>query len=878
MNFADALGRFTIGALSALPQVSLSYLQPASRSLGGSFLALAIHWFVTNGQRYADGVLPFDNHGRDLAFTSYFCAPYRQLAERAVTYLDMYKAFSAITLPVRDGPPQQVTVTPSAPLTPAVDTLAMRVAPLLLAGGPVCVLGAENTTLDERLRFIDSTMGLLPYGFRAKMTAATWTKATLREHRFRLFFSNAPRSDGSDQLVHWGEPGRVSMPSGHASEYYEWLSDKVDPLAQLSELRIENQFGASSATQALELIDGIGRRRRRHPARPWPTGLSGTTRSGGAVSENDPVETALEACADLVQSGNVLRLRSAIRELRHLAESGDGDALNGHRQRYQDLLSRHKLLGPHPELKKLESELCAAVLAVAFTWPLTYQDYCKAEKLVAVPADERLPAVLLEAMEQGGLGDPIVTAIVLSHLDSGKLNKWLRTGQIDVVRWIGLLAREWDQPVHARVVCDVTLAYLRMEPARFSNSELRQVLLQHGFLAHALYLRHPDEEQYQVFALHRFLLSAYPGGLDRAAVLQVLTGGSGHPPTPALFASVLKLLALPDDWELACTAYIHGAATLVNLDAATSAQLLERIPDISRLGKPDGNKAASGRGADDPTEVLLLACARQLRAQNLADLKESVIAVRAYAAHATDRDRYRAIVTEQQMLRPDLRLRELADEYYDMLVKVAFGTPLGYRGYCQIMESLTLAGQPEERPHDLLLMAIDRAASVGRKDGSPDLRLAGIVAAYLGTTQRDTRFRSGQLDPGKLIAVLAEEWDRPHHAKLVLGMTTGYLSTAGGRHGGYNRTALLSALREHAHLAPALQDRYPRSGPDQIAALTELLDAVYPNKLDGASVRAILTPKARTFALLTVLIGKTDDPEVKAWILGQIFETAHKQP
>jgi hypothetical protein len=69
------------------------------------------------------------------------------------------------------------------------------------------VLKAQQIPVDERLGFIDTVMALLPYGFRAKMTAATWTRATYRDHRFRLFFSDAPRGEERpDRVVSWGRP------------------------------------------------------------------------------------------------------------------------------------------------------------------------------------------------------------------------------------------------------------------------------------------------------------------------------------------------------------------------------------------------------------------------------------------------------------------------------------------------------------------------------------------------------------------------------------------------------------------------------------------------------------------------------------------------
>ena len=286
-NFADALGRFTLGQLAALPQASVSYLQPATRSPGGGYLALAIHWFAASGQRYADGVGQVDNQGRVTTFTSYFCAPYASLAPHGTTYLDMYRAFSAVTLPVRDGPPREVPVTPATRQIPGIDALAMRVAPLLLTGAPVCVLGADETSLEERLRFIDTVMGLLPYGFRARMAAATWTRPTHRDHRFRLFFSSEPRaSEKPDQIVYWGEPELARIPGGDAGHYYGWLADKVTPLASLAQMYRELGFGDSADTEALRLVDEVRlwRRPRLKPMAPDAPGAAARARAARQTS------------------------------------------------------------------------------------------------------------------------------------------------------------------------------------------------------------------------------------------------------------------------------------------------------------------------------------------------------------------------------------------------------------------------------------------------------------------------------------------------------------------------------------------------------------------------------------------------------------------
>jgi hypothetical protein len=615
-NFADVLGRFSMGALDALPQVSVSYLQPAARRPGGSYLALAIDWFATDGQRYASGALPHDELGRKTAFTSYFCMPYRPLAEQAATYQDMFHALRAITLPVSDGPPQQVTIKTSALRTPAIDGLAMCVAPLLLTGTPVCVLGADGTSMEERLRFIDTVMGLLPYGFRARMTAATWTRSTYREHRFRLFFSNAPRTDQQDHVVTWGEPDLVRL-RGQAKDYFDWLADKVTPLtrlAELSELSSDLKFDKTALTKALELVDlrtgrrlpAVGQylplpsRTREHevaqrPAAPPAPALAPPEASLAALQE---ITEVLQECAGYVQDRNLPRLRSvsswlakqaeADAALKKRAEADDAlkahaEAVDGRRRRYREQIREHGLLQPHG-LGSREKDLYAALLALAFGRPLTYTGYCRVEECQAGgPGEDPHPA-LLHAIKDGEMAfetKAIVFYLTRHERNEKELNRWYGSGALDPVVLIHWLARDWSRPHHARVVCDLTLDYLRKMPAGYDQGRLRSALRQHGFLAHALHLRHPDKDQYQISVLYQLIRAAYTGvpGQERDAIGQILTGTT-NPPTPALLAAVLMNLSTAADIQYAQAAYVHGSLTLLNTHPDTYGRLRELVPAL----------------------------------------------------------------------------------------------------------------------------------------------------------------------------------------------------------------------------------------------------------------------------------------------------------
>ena len=252
VNFADAISRFQLGALHALPQVSVSYARPVKS--GRSYLALAIHKAADHGQ------VALDADGRPVTYTNYFCLPYGPLAACGVTYRAMHEALGGLRLPTASGAPLRVSI-PGPPWQPPVtDLLALRVAALLLTGRSVCVLKAQQIPVDDRLGFIDTVMALLPYGFRAKMTAATWTRATYRDHRFRLFFSDAPRGEERhDHVVSWGcpETAVVTPEDGAAHEYLTWLEETlIEPMARLNRLTGSYGFGDGSVRNAVSLVTG----------------------------------------------------------------------------------------------------------------------------------------------------------------------------------------------------------------------------------------------------------------------------------------------------------------------------------------------------------------------------------------------------------------------------------------------------------------------------------------------------------------------------------------------------------------------------------------------------------------------------------------------
>jgi hypothetical protein len=218
-EFAQLLAYFAPGSPSAEPDTpgSLPWVT-LSRVGVGQELYLGVS--VQTGTSDKDGV------GRPISRTVYFCVPYAPLAGSPVSYQDLYAAVAGPGVLASAG--RNVIPLAIPPLDPAAlaglvrdgfgPEMVTRTTAMLLAG-PVTVTGPKFPLLEDRLRFFDAVAALLPYGYRAYMTAASWSDSGAGE-RFRLVFANRARDEAF--RVSWGTPPRPPT-SGPAAEYLGYL-------------------------------------------------------------------------------------------------------------------------------------------------------------------------------------------------------------------------------------------------------------------------------------------------------------------------------------------------------------------------------------------------------------------------------------------------------------------------------------------------------------------------------------------------------------------------------------------------------------------------------------------------------------------------------
>ena len=165
-----------------------------------------------------------DATGRPISQTGYICVPYDDLTREPVSYADLAGALEKARLPQQGGGLIQLT----APRLAAADlartvmdfgsNVVASTAALLLSG-PVTITGPDFPDWQTRLRFLDAVAALLPYGYRASYTAATWSDGGAGP-RFRLVFASRPGDKAF--RVAWGASARIPAES-HAAEYLRYL-------------------------------------------------------------------------------------------------------------------------------------------------------------------------------------------------------------------------------------------------------------------------------------------------------------------------------------------------------------------------------------------------------------------------------------------------------------------------------------------------------------------------------------------------------------------------------------------------------------------------------------------------------------------------------
>lgn len=256
-DFAKIISRYTAGTPDTrlaggpgvLPWVTVSWV--------GVDDALRLGLAITEQADLVDGV------GRPITRTHYFCVPYDQLERDAVSYSALYRAARQVTSFPEGGRPVPLTI----PRLTAADMLAsvlddnkidervVGTAAALLLDGPVSVIQAEGSTVTDRLAFIDAVASLLPYGFRAKLTAGTWADSGVR-HRLRLAFAARPKDDAA--TVGWRHGGEVPAGEGAGRRYFDHFSQLTaggDADRAFSALAVADTMATRTGPQRFEQPD-----------------------------------------------------------------------------------------------------------------------------------------------------------------------------------------------------------------------------------------------------------------------------------------------------------------------------------------------------------------------------------------------------------------------------------------------------------------------------------------------------------------------------------------------------------------------------------------------------------------------------------------------
>jgi len=516
-NFSELLMRYSPGTLDVrrLPEVTIGWTQ--DRNSGEYYVGLAIH-------RHSPEV---EAGGREPVRISYFCLPFRAMAEEALSYETFYDVVMNVTLPAADAGPLLVNL-PAYSADGLADgpraDLARLAAASLLTSEPICVLGADEVSYLDRLRFIDAVASFLPYGSRGRLSASTWTNSVSRSHKFRLFFANGDRGSG-DRVLTWNQAGDGKIGVSLSDEYLMLLRGGRLTREFLAREITPRGFDRADVGMVLRLA------RRAHlspegdePASAAPDG-----------EETSAIEELFGSSGIALAVGDQMVLIRVIDELRsHLqAQISQEDRLA-----LQAGIVAHHLLTPRIGVD--DSVLCqfyVVLLQLAFQTPVKYPDYCRVEESAGYAPGERLHAPLAEALLYVR-AEGATQLLLLNSLDDEEAERMAREYPIAPADSVAMMTGTLD-PAHTEAVTAMALRNLRLTTKNgWSDRRHFAEALNDQKLVAVLQSRYSGDSYHLHMVLKQILQFAYNGALGYQDARKLLTGMSAAP-SQALLGAML---------------------------------------------------------------------------------------------------------------------------------------------------------------------------------------------------------------------------------------------------------------------------------------------------------------------------------------------------
>ncbi|MEU1736190.1 hypothetical protein [Streptosporangium sp. NPDC020145] len=540
-DFSKIITRYAPGTSTELPQVTMSWF-------GGrdsAHLGLAV-------QEWSD---ERDGLGRDIAITRYFCVPYERAAEGPVSFEGLYRAFAERALPVTGPLLVDVPTLDPQVTARAADETVVGAAALLLTGQPVCVVNGEDVPLLDRLLFFDAVTALLPYGFRAKMTASTWTDSASR-HRIRLSF--ARHAPAGAHPVSWGRGAEIPKDQDAARVYHNALlgGDRlVELTARFARDTRPRSMSAENLATVLPVLGELGLLFEL-PDISDISDFEEWLATGG--------DEVLTSCADALGQGRLDMLPQHLVQLNILAaRAREG----GEQERHRQIIGSRRLLVPDPTLDQtIQERLYDALLSLAYGPRLTVDGLDR----IVRDAGRRIPPPLVAALRRMTAAEPAVTVRLTRYLGAAERAALLASLSPDDLA--DAAAREPVDPPAARTACD---ELVRRGTDETGRTAVRAALRRRGQLVEMVQRLHPGDQEGQIRRHRDLLTAAYGQEPGEEALREVLS--AGLPPAPLLAA-----LALTCAWD--ARPLLMREVFLTLLGQGITRELLDDV--MRELGEP----------------------------------------------------------------------------------------------------------------------------------------------------------------------------------------------------------------------------------------------------------------------------------------------------